>query len=140
MIDQRGRSDVMSNRDSRIVTTNAAPMPIGPYSQGVITGDFVFCSGQIGLDPATGLIVPGGAAREADRALLNLQAVLEAAGTDLSGVFKVTIFLKNMGDFSLVNDVYEKYFGDSKPARSTVGVSALPKGALVEIEAVARVP
>jgi len=130
----------MSPDASRIVSSKDAPAPIGPYSQGVVTGDLVFCSGQIGLDPATGLIVPGGAAREAERALLNMKAVLEAAGAGLNEVVKVTLFLKSMGDFSDVNEVYAKYFEKSKPARSTIQVSALPRGALVEIEAVARVP
>lgn len=130
----------MSPDASRIVSSKDAPTPIGPYSQGVVTGDLVFCSGQIGLDPTTGLLVPGGVAREAERALLNMKAVLGAAGAGLNEVVKVTLFLKNMGDFSDVNEVYSKYFGESKPARSTVEVSALPRGALVEIEAVAPVP
>jgi 2-iminobutanoate/2-iminopropanoate deaminase len=140
MIEKGRRGDGMPPDASRIVSSKDAPTPIGPYSQGIVTGDLVFCSGQIGLDPTTGLIVPGGASKEAERALLNMKAVLEAAGTGLNEVVKVTLYLKNMGDFSDVNEVYAKHFGESKPARSTVEVSALPRGALVEIEAVARVP
>jgi 2-iminobutanoate/2-iminopropanoate deaminase len=130
----------MSSNSSRVVSTRDAPKPLGPYSQGVAIGGFIFCSGQIGLDPVTGLIASGGAAREAERALLNLKAVLEAAGTGLNEVVKVTLFLRDLKDFSDVNEVYARYFGESLPARTTLEVSALPRGALVEVDAIARVP
>jgi 2-iminobutanoate/2-iminopropanoate deaminase len=121
----------------RGVHTDAAPSAIGPYGQAVLAGDFVFLSGQIGADPSSGALADGVAA-QADRALRNLAAVLEAAGTDLGHVLKTTIFLTDMGDFTSVNEVYARYLEAPFPARSTVAVAALPKGALVEIEMVAR--
>lgn len=139
MIERRGRGDFIAIRSSRIVTTNDAPLPAGPYSQGVVAGEFIFCSGQIGMDPVSGSIVPGGVMKEMERAILNLSAVLVAAGADLDAVVKVTLFLRNMADFPAVNEVYMRFLGGAKPARSTVEVSALPRGALVEIDAVARV-
>lgn len=124
---------------SKPVFTNEAPRPIGPYSQAVVCEDFVFCSGQIGLDPLTGELVGKTAAEQAERALMNLRAVLNTAGSELSHVLKVTLYLKSMKDFEEVNRVYAKHFADGKPARSTVEVSELPKGALVEIDAIAEV-
>ena len=123
--------------ERRFVRTEGAPEPIGPYSQAVLVGNTVWCSGQIGIDPRTGLLVSGGAAAQMERALMNLSAVLEEAGAGLHSVVKTTIYLKSMADFPSVNDVYAKSFRASRPARSTVEVSALPKGALVEIEAIA---
>lgn len=124
---------------SKTVFTNEAPRPIGPYSQAVVCGEYVFCSGQVGLDPIAGTLVGRTAGEQTERALLNLRAVLNTAGSELSHVVKVTLYLKNMKDFEEVNGVYAKYFVDAKPARSTVEVSELPKGALVEIDAIAEV-
>jgi len=122
------------------VVTAAAPAAIGAYSQAVVCGGLVFCSGQIGLDPQTGELVPGGVAAEADRVLANLSAVLRAAGSDFDAVTKVTIYLTDMADFAAVNDIYARRLGDARPARATVGVAALPKGARVEIDAIALAP
>ena len=122
------------------VQTSKAPKAIGPYSQAVVANGFVFTSGQIGLDPETGLIVEGGVEKETVRALDNLGAVLEAGGASFATVVKTTIFLKSMSDFQAVNQVYSTYAGKEPPARSTVEVAGLPKGALVEIEAIALVP
>lgn len=118
------------------VNTDKAPKAIGPYSQAVTVGDFVYCSGQIGLDPKTGELVKG-VKKQTEQALKNLKSVLEEAGGDLKTVMKTTIFLADMNDFQVVNEVYGEHFKDHKPARSTVAVAALPKGALVEIEAFA---
>jgi 2-iminobutanoate/2-iminopropanoate deaminase len=120
------------------VMTNAAPAAIGPYSQAIQAGGLVFTAGQLGLDP-TGGELAAGAAAQADRALRNLSAILDAAGTSLERVVKTTIFLADMGDFAAVNEVYAAHFSTPYPARSTVAVKALPKDALVEIEAVALV-
>lgn len=118
------------------VQTTAAPAAIGPYSQAIRSGDLVFTAGQIGLDPATGELVDG-VAEQADRALRNLTAILDAAGTSPERVIKTTVFLSDMDDFTAMNEVYARHFSQPFPARSTVAVAGLPKGALVEIEAVA---
>lgn len=123
-----------------IVHSQEAPAPIGPYSQAVRLGDHLFCSGQIALDPGSGELVGVGAAEQAERALKNLGAVLAAGGMGYDDVLKTTIFLVDMNDFAAVNAVYERCFERAKPARSTVAVAALPKGALVEIEAIAGRP
>ena len=123
--------------DRHAVLTATAPAPIGPYSQAVRVGDDVYCSGQIPLDPVTGALVPGDARAQTQRVLENLGAVLSAAGLDFSNVVKTTIFLIDMNDFAAVNDVYAEFFEKPFPARSTVAVAALPKGAKVEIEAIA---
>ena len=120
------------------VSTNGAPAAIGPYSQGIASGDLVFCSGQLGLDPATGDMVEGGVEAQAERALRNLGAVLDAAGVGMNDLVKTTIFLASMDDFAAVNAVYTKFMPEPPPARSTFAVSALPKGGLIEIEAIAR--
>jgi len=120
------------------VMTNAAPAAIGPYSQAIQAGGLVFTAGQLGLDPTSGELAAGAAA-QADRALRNLSAILDAAGTSLERVVKTTIFLAEMADFAAVNEVYASHFSTPYPARSTVAVKALPKDALVEIEAVALV-
>jgi 2-iminobutanoate/2-iminopropanoate deaminase len=122
----------------KFVRSNRAPAAIGPYSQAVVSGGLVFCSGQIPLDPESGEIVPGGAKEQTDRVLTNLSAVLEEAGSSFAHVVKATVFLSRMSDFSAMNEVYARHFGDHRPARSTVEVAALPKGARVEIECVAR--
>jgi 2-iminobutanoate/2-iminopropanoate deaminase len=122
------------------VSTKRAPDVIGPYSQGMRSGTLVYCSGQLGLDPATGMFVEGGVEEQADRALRNLAAVLEAAGASFADVIKVTVFLVDMGDFAALNAVYSRFVPEPRPARSTVAVAALPKGGLVEIEAIAVRP
>ncbi|HEY4768443.1 MAG TPA: RidA family protein [Candidatus Limnocylindria bacterium] len=126
----------MSGRSS--VETNAAPSAIGPYSQGMRAGGLVFTAGQVGSEPSTGVLAEGVAA-QADRALRNLSAVLDAAGTSLDRVVKTTVFLTDMADFAAMNEVYARHFSAPYPARSTVAVRALPKDAAVEIEAIAMV-
>jgi 2-iminobutanoate/2-iminopropanoate deaminase len=121
------------------VETGGAPGAIGPYSQGIRAGGLVFTAGQTGADPATGALADGVSA-QADRALRNLTAILDAAGVALDRVVKTTIFLVNIDDFAAVNEVYATHFSAPYPARSTVAVKELPKGALVEIEAVAIAP
>lgn len=124
--------------ERRIVVADGAPRAIGPYSQAVVAGGFVFCSGQIALDPATGELAGGDdVAAQARQVMENLRAVLEAAGSSLDRVVRTTIYLADLGDFARVNDVYGSCFGADPPARATVGVAALPRGALVEIDAVA---
>ncbi|MEE8574938.1 MAG: RidA family protein [Thermodesulfobacteriota bacterium] len=120
-----------------VVNTKSAPEAIGPYSQAVKAGGFLFCSGQIALDPETGLVVEGSAGWQARQVLTNLKAVVEAAGLTLAGVVKTTVYLKNLSDFAEVNKVYAEFFEEPYPARATVEVAALPKDALVEIDAVA---
>lgn len=120
-----------------IVQSQAAPAAIGPYSQAVKAGDFLFCSGQIALDPATGQVIAGDVVDQTEQVIRNLRAVLEAAGATMESVVKTTIFLTDLGDFGRVNDIYGKYFVSAPPARSTVQVAALPKGVRVEIEAIA---
>lgn len=122
----------------RAVQTTDAPAAIGPYSQGIVSGGFLFCAGQAALDPATGALVEGGIEPETERVMANLSAVLAAAGYAWSDVVKTTIFLVDMADFATVNGIYGRFVSDPPPARSTVGVAALPKGARVEIEVVAR--
>lgn len=121
----------------RAVTTGSAPAAIGPYSQAIATDRLVFCSGQVGIDPASGELVDGGVEAQAERALRNLAAVLDAAGCTFGDVAKVTILLADIGDFAAVNAVYGRSMPDPPPARSTFAVAALPKGARVEIEAIA---
>ncbi len=121
---------------ARPLTTSGAPAPVGPYSQGIDTGQLVFCSGQVGLDPGTGELVDGLAA-QTERALRNLGAVLDAAGLSFTQVVKTTIFLADIADFTEVNTVYGRFFSDPPPARSTFAVAGLPRGARVEIEAIA---
>ncbi|MHB1021509.1 MAG: RidA family protein [Acidobacteriaceae bacterium] len=123
------------------ISTKDAPAAIGPYTQAVRIGDFLYSSGQIGLDPATGQLADGGIEAQTTRVLENLKAVLAAAGADMAQVVKTTVFLKDLQDFAAMNALYAKYFsleGVVPPARSTVQVAALPKDALVEIEVIAR--
>lgn len=120
------------------VSTPHAPEPIGPYSQAVASGHDLYCSGQIALDPHTGELVGEDAGEQAERAIENIAAILCAAGYELANVVKTTIYLVDMRDFAAVNRVYDKYFGLTKPARSTVAVAALPRGARVEIDCIAR--
>ena len=119
------------------VSAPGAPAAIGPYSQAIAIDGFIFCSGQLGMDPATGQLVEG-IANQAERAMVNLEAVLAGAGASLADVVKTTIFLSDLANFSTVNDIYSKHVIAPAPARSTVQVAALPRGALVEIEAIAR--
>jgi 2-iminobutanoate/2-iminopropanoate deaminase len=120
------------------VSTSGAPSAIGPYSQAIAVDGFVFCSGQIGLDPQSGELVSGGVEAQAERALRNLEAVLDAAGLAMVDVVKTTLFLADIGDFGAVNAVYGRHMPEPPPARSTFAVGGLPKGALVEVEAIAR--
>lgn len=122
-----------------IVIAPKAPAALGPYSAAVRMGELVFTSGQIPAEPVTGQLVPGGIAEQTEQSLKNLSAVLEAAGSGLDKVIKTTCFLTDMADFAAFNAAYGKYFMEHKPARSTVAVKALPKGALVEIECVAEI-
>ncbi len=121
------------------IRTEAAPKAIGPYEQAIRVNGLVFTAGQIPLDPKTGNIVEGGIAAQTRRVLENLRAVLEAAGASMESVVKATVFLKNMSDFAAMNEVYAEYFNTAKPARSTVAVAELPRGALVEIDLCAAV-
>jgi 2-iminobutanoate/2-iminopropanoate deaminase len=122
-----------------VVITEHAPQAIGPYSQAIKAGGFVFVSGQIPIDPATGLIAQSEVAAQTDRVLQNLKAVLTAAGSSLDNVVKTTVFLKSMGDFAAMNEVYARFWKKAPPARSTVEVSRLPKDVLVEIDVIALV-
>jgi 2-iminobutanoate/2-iminopropanoate deaminase len=119
------------------VASERAPKAIGPYSQAIIAGDFVFCAGQVAIDPAQGKLIEGDIAMQTRQVLTNLAAVLEAAGSSLADVVKTTVFLQNIGDFGAMNAIYAEFFPTEPPARSTVQVAALPLGAQVEIEAVA---
>lgn len=119
-----------------VISTNNAPKAIGPYSQAIRAGGFVFASGQVAIDPATQQVITGDVAAQTDRVLKNLAGILEAAGSGIESVVRCTVFLKNMGDFSAMNEVYGRYFTASPPSRSTVEVSRLPKDVLVEIDAI----
>jgi 2-iminobutanoate/2-iminopropanoate deaminase len=125
-----------------VISTDGAPAAIGPYSQGVRVGNLIFTAGQGGLDPVTGQVVSGGVRQQTARVLENLKAVLEAGGSSLGQVVKATVFLKDINDFAVMNEVYSSYFsaeGDTLPARTTVEVARLPRNLLVEIELVAEV-
>lgn len=123
--------------DKQLVMTANAPAPVGPYSQAIAAGGFVFCSGQIPLDPKTGALLDGSIEAQTKLVMDNLKAVLDAAGSSMDNIVKTTIFLTDLGDFAKVNGVYGSYFGGNPPARSTVQVGALPKGARVEVECIA---
>jgi 2-iminobutanoate/2-iminopropanoate deaminase len=125
--------------DKKVISSKKAPQPIGPYSVAIRTGALVFASGQLGLDPASGNLVPGGVEAETRQALTNLQHVLEDAGSSLDQAIKTTVFLKEMADFPKMNAIYGEFFQDDPPARSTVEVAALPKSGAVEIDVVAIV-
>ena len=126
----------MSNRT---IQTKSAPAAIGPYSQGVVVNGLLFTAGQIALDPATGEIIKGDVTTQTDRVLANLRAILEAAGAGWGDVVKTTVYLQDMSDFPRMNEVYARVLGDARPARSTVAVAGLPRGVLVEIDAVVAV-
>ncbi|HEX5468138.1 MAG TPA: RidA family protein [Gaiellaceae bacterium] len=125
----------------RVIRTDQAPAPFqgAPYSQGIVHGDLVFVSGQLGVDPSGGQVVDGGIAPQTEQVMKNLGAILEAAGSSLANVVKATIFLADLGDFQAMNEVYGRYMGEEPPARATFQVAGLPSGALVEIEVVAHV-
>jgi 2-iminobutanoate/2-iminopropanoate deaminase len=142
LLDEGGAEDAAVLRDEAMtdraqIQTPDAPAAIGPYSQAVSAGGFIFCSGQIGLDPATGQIVPGGIEPETRRVIANLVAVLSAGGVGPEKVVRTTIYLADLQDFATVNAIYAETFGSAPPARATVQVAALPKGARVEIDAIA---
>ncbi|WP_297046200.1 RidA family protein [uncultured Desulfovibrio sp.] len=120
-----------------VISTNAAPAAVGPYSQGIRAGELLFLSGQVPLDPATGKLVDGGVEAQTEQSCRNLKAVLASQGLDLANVVKTTVFIAHMSDFPKVNEVYKRFFTYPCPARSCVEVGALPLGALVEIEAIA---
>lgn len=119
------------------IASNEAPHAIGPYSQAVRSGNVVYLSGQIPIDPATGNLITGDFSAQAHRVLANLRAVLRAAGADFRNVIRATVYLTDLGNFQVLNTIYGEYFGDHKPARSTVGVAQLPRGAAVEIDLIA---
>jgi 2-iminobutanoate/2-iminopropanoate deaminase len=121
----------------KILSTDAAPKAIGPYSQAVVAGGLLFTAGQIALDPETTQVIEGGVPEQTDRVFRNLQAVLASANLQFADVVKTTVFLRDMADFTAMNEVYARYMGDHRPARSTVAVAGLPRNVLVEIEMVA---
>ena len=123
----------------RVIATTAAPQAIGPYSQAIVHGGLVYCSGQIPLDPSTGVIVPGDIAEQTVRVLENLKAVLEDAGSSLDRVLKTTVFVKDLTEFSLMNEVYSRYFHVNPPARSTVEAARLPRDVRIEIDCIAAI-
>ena len=123
--------------DLRTIHTDQAPEAIGPYSQAVVANGFVFTAGQVAFDPKSMQLIEGDVAAQTERVMENLQAILQAAGSDLSAVVKTTVFLRDMNDFAAMNEVYGRWFGDHKPARSTVQAARLPRDVGVEIEAVA---
>jgi len=122
-----------------VISTPHAPAAIGPYSQAVRSGNLLFLSGQIPLDPATGQLIPGDITAQTERVLKNLAAILEAAGSGLDKVLKTTVYLKDLAEFGRMNDVYGKFFGEKPPARATVQVSRLPRDAAIEIDLVAEI-
>ena len=126
--------------DLKLINTPEAPAAIGPYSQAVVAGEWVFASGQIPVDPATGDLIDGGIAEQTDRVMKNLAAVLHEAGLSLDHVVKTTVYLADMGTFAEMNEAYAKHFGDHRPARATVQAGALPKSVGVEIDVIARIP
>jgi 2-iminobutanoate/2-iminopropanoate deaminase len=127
----------MTAHEKQIIQTDQAPGAIGPYSQGIRFGQLIFTAGQIGIDPPVGEIVSGGIEAETRRVLQNVRAILETSGSSLDRVVKTTVFLRDMGDFARMNAVYAEFFPTNPPARTTVAVAGLPRGAAVEIEAVA---
>lgn len=122
----------------KVVASNQAPQAIGPYSQAIISNGFVYLSGQIPLDPATGQMVPGGIAEQTTRVMENLKAVLEECGTSLDHVVKTTVYMKDLAEFAAMNEVYGRYFPTEPPARATIQVAALPRDAKVEIDCIAE--
>lgn len=130
----------MNTLQKQVITTDQAPKPIGPYSAGIRAGNFIFTAGQVGIDPKTGDLVPGGIEAQTRQVLENVKNILEAAGSSMDQVVKTTVFMADMNQFAQMNAVYAEFFPGEPPARSTFGVAALPKNALVEIEVVALLP
>lgn len=128
----------MSPASRRVIRTERAPAAIGPYSQAIAADGWLFCSGQVALDPATGQLLSGDVGAQTERALQNLQGVLEKAGASLADVVRCTVYLRDMGEFAAMNAVYARFFPSDPPARSTVAVAGLPRDARVEIDAIAR--
>jgi 2-iminobutanoate/2-iminopropanoate deaminase len=126
-----------SKKNMKAISTNNAPAAIGPYSQAIEVNGFVYASGQLPIDPATGVFPEGGIKEQTAQSIKNAQMILEAAGTDLKHVVKTTVYLANMSDFAAMNEVYSQFFSEPFPARSAVAVKDLPKGALVEVEVLA---
>lgn len=126
--------------EKRVYTSEKAPRAVGPYSPAIRSGEFIFVSGQIGVDPATGNLVDGGIEAEANQALKNLKVMVEAAGADLSKVVKTTVFLRDIADYAKMNAVYAEFFAVNPPARSAFQIGALPKNAAIEVEAIAVIP
>ncbi len=124
----------------RVVTSPNAPAPVAAYSQAIVSGGLVFCSGQIAIDPRTGQMIEGGIEAETTQVLQNLEAVLAAAGATLADVVKTTVYLSDFAEFAAMNAIYVRSFATEPPARATVGVAALPRGAKIELEAIARLP
>jgi 2-iminobutanoate/2-iminopropanoate deaminase len=137
---QQITQEIYAMPDKNVIYTDSAPKPVGPYSQANVASGFVYTAGQLGIDPATGKLVEGGISEQTRQALTNIKAVLDAAGTDLAHVVKVTVFLASMDDFSVMNGVYGEFFSQNPPARSTFQVARLPLDGLVEIETVAVLP
>lgn len=133
----RDDGEMMKETTREVISTDGAPKAIGPYSQAIRAAELLFTSGQVAIDPATQQIITGDISAQTDRVLKNLAAVLQASGSSLEQVVRCTVFLKNMGDFGAMNEVYGRYFKQAPPARSTVEVARLPKDALVEIDAIA---
>jgi 2-iminobutanoate/2-iminopropanoate deaminase len=127
----------LAGTTKEVISTEGAPKAIGPYSQAIRAGGLIFTSGQVAIDPATQQVIAGDVAAQTDRVLKNLTAILQASGSSFDKVVRCTVFLKNMGDFAAMNEVYGRYFKDAPPARSTVEVARLPKDVLVEIDAIA---
>jgi 2-iminobutanoate/2-iminopropanoate deaminase len=130
-------AEYLRETTKEVISTEGAPKAIGPYSQAIRAGGFIFTSGQVAIDPATQQVVAGDVAAQTERVLKNLGAILQASGSSLEKVVRCTVFLKNMGDFAAMNEVYGRYFKDAPPSRSTVEVARLPKDVLVEIDAIA---
>ena len=126
--------------NKRIIQTDQAPAAIGPYSQAIRIGDFLYTSGQIALDPESGIFLSGEIEEETEQTLKNISAILQAGGVNFENVIKTTVYLSDLNDFTRMNQVYEKYFSKNKPARACVQVAALPKGAKIEIDAIASCP
>lgn len=124
----------------RSVSTGEAPAAIGPYSQGIIAHGFLFSAGQIPLDPGSGQMIEGGIEVQTERVMQNLSAILKEAGAEWKDVVKTTVYLHDLADFPTINDIYGKWIGDARPARSTVQVTALPRGALIEVDVIALLP
>jgi len=131
-------ADAKTEEDMKAISTQKAPAAIGPYSQAIEVGNMVFVSGQLPIDPATGLFAEGGIKELTKQSILNAKSILEAAGSGLDKVVKTTVYLADMADFAAMNEVYGQYFSEPYPARSAVAVKTLPKGAIVEIEVVAE--